>query len=189
MVFHIAKFIQTALLFPPEIGRNFSPSFRFPLENRGADGMNAKPLLGTADDFVEFFGFGRMFEFGLAMFFMDPRHCRETVGIDDFVGDSALFHQCEGVDNRQKLADVVRAENGSEMEHLFARRKVDALIFHLSGITRTSGIDGPGGGPTPTLPKGGGRLSNSIHCFLYFTHNSFGIVQNFFVCKSNNAKP
>ena len=146
MVFHIAKFIQTALLFPPEIGRNFAPEFRFPLN----DG-------DTADDFVEFFGFGRMFEFGLAMFFMDPRHCRETIGIDDFIGDSALFHQCEGVDNRQKLADVVRAENGSEMEYLFARRKVDALVFHLSRIARTSGIDGPGGGPTPTLPKGGGR--------------------------------
>ena len=89
--------------------------------------MDAQPLLGTTDDFVEFFGFGCMLKFCLAMFFMNPRHRRETVGVDDFIGDSALFHQCEGVDNRQKLADVVRAENGSEMEHLFARRKVDAM--------------------------------------------------------------
>ena len=131
------------LLFPSEIGGNFAPAFRFPLYDGDADGMDAEPLLGTADDFVEFFGFGRVGEFGLAMLFIDPSHRRETVGIDDFVGDSALFHQCKGMDNRQKFADVVRAENGSEMKHPLARRKVDSLILHLSGIARTGGIDGP----------------------------------------------
>ena len=140
MTSHVARM---TLLFPPEIGGNFAPAFRFPLYDGDADGMDAQPLLGTADDLVEGFGFGRVFKFRLAMLFIDPRHRRETVGIDDFVGDSALFHQCKGVDNRQKLADVVRAENGSEMKHLRTRRKVDALILHLPGIARTGGIDGP----------------------------------------------
>ena len=62
----------------------------------------------------------------------------------DGVGAEPVFGS--GVDDGEKLADVVGAVDRTIMEDLGTGLKVDALVFHRTGIAGTGGIHSPGVG-------------------------------------------
>ena len=65
------------------------------------------------------------------------------VAIDDLVLDALLLHEGKGVDDGKKLADVVCAVNGTEMEHLGTCGEIDTLIFHRTRVARACRVYSP----------------------------------------------
>ena len=106
--------------------------------------MGAEPVLGSGDDLVELFGLGSALQFGLALFLAYPELGIHAVAINYLVGNALLLHQGEGVDDGEKLADVVGAVDRTIVENLGTGLKVDALVFHRTGIAGTGGIHSPG---------------------------------------------
>ena len=81
-----------------------------------------------------------------ALFLAYPQLGIHAVAINYLVGNALLLHQGEGVDDGEKLADVVGAVDRTIMENLGTGLKVDALVFHRTGIAGTGGIHSPGVG-------------------------------------------
>ena len=129
-----------------EIGWNLAPLLRFPLKDRYGDGVAAEPVFGTGDDLIELLGLRSALQFGLALFLAYPELGIHAVAINYLVGNALLLHQGEGVDDGEKLADVVGAVDRTIMENLGTGLKVDALVFHRTGIAGTGGIHSPGVG-------------------------------------------
>ena len=129
-----------------KIGWNLAPFLRFPFYNRYVDGVGAEPVLGSGDDLIELFGLGSALQFGLALFLAYPELGIHAVAINYLVGNALLLHQGEGVDDGEKLADVVGAVDRAIVENLGTGLKVDALVFHRTGIAGTGGIHSPGVG-------------------------------------------
>ena len=127
-----------------EIGWNLAPFLRLPFYNRYVDGVGAEPVFGSGDDLVELFGLGCALQFGLALFLAYPELGIHAVAINDLVGNAFLLHQGEGVDDGEKLADVVGAVDRTIVENLSASLKVDALVFHRTRISGTGCIYSPG---------------------------------------------
>ena len=105
--------------------------------------MGAEPVFGSGDDLIELFGLGSVLQFGLALFLAYPELGIYAVAINYLVGNALLLHQGEGVDDGEKLADVVGAVDRTIMENLGTGLKVDALVFHRTGIAGTGGIHSP----------------------------------------------
>ncbi len=128
-----------------EIGWNLAPFLRLPFYNRYGDGV-VRGAFGSGDDLIELFGLGSALQFGLALFLAYPELGIHAVAINYLVGNALLLHQGEGVDDGEKLADVVGAVDRTIVENLGTGLKVDALVFHRTGIAGTGGIHSPGVG-------------------------------------------
>ena len=136
--------LSQLLSLPSEVGWNLAPFLGFPLEDRDGDIVGAKPILGTGDNLVELFGLWSALQLGLALFLGQPELGIHAITVDGLVGDASLCHQGKGMDDGKKLADIVGAVDRTIVENLCASLKVDALVFHRTGVSRTSGIHCPG---------------------------------------------
>ena len=106
--------------------------------------MGFEPYLGARNDVIKLFGLWRALEFGLALHLPHPRHRREAVAVNG-LADAFLLHKRKGMDDGKELADVVRTEHGTEMEHHGSRGKVYAAVFHLARIAAACRVNGPCG--------------------------------------------
>ena len=73
----------------------------------------------------------------------------KSLSADDYekaITDTTVIRldQGEGMDDGEKLADVVGAVDRTIVENLGTGLKVDALVFHRTGIAGTGGIHSPG---------------------------------------------
>ena len=128
--------------FPTEIGWHFAPLLGLPLHYGRGETMGGEPSFGARDDLKELFGLGVAHKFGLALPLVHPQYGVVAVGIYRLL-KSALLHQRKGVDNGEKLSDVVCAMDRAEMEHLFARGQVYATVFHRAGIAAARRVHRP----------------------------------------------
>ena len=131
------------LSFSSEICRNLAPLLRFPFKDRDGDGVGAEPVFGTGDDLIELLGLRSALQLGLALLLVYPELGIHAVAVDYLVGNAFLGHQGEGVDDGEKLADVVGAVDRTIVENLGTGLKVDALVFHRTWIAGTGGIHSP----------------------------------------------
>ena len=128
--------------FPSEISRNFAPAPGFPFEQGDVCiGIVLQPGLGACDEAEELFRARRPGQFGATLLAFHPKHGVTAVGVDCEI-NALLLEQGEGMNNGEKLSDIVRPVNGTEMKYLLSRFEIDATIFHLSWISRTGGING-----------------------------------------------
>ena len=105
--------------------------------------MGAEPVFGTGDDLIELLGLRSALQLGLALLLVYPELGIHAVAVDYLVGNAFLGHQGEGVDDGEELADVVGAVDRTIVENLGTGLKVDALVFHRTGIAGTGGIHSP----------------------------------------------
>ena len=132
------------LSFSSEIGRNLAPFLCIPFHDRYGNRMGAEPVFGTGDDLIELLGLRCAKQLGLALLLVYPDLGIYAVAVDYLVGNALLFHQGEGVDDGEELADVVGAVDRTIVENLGAGLKVDALVFHRTRIAGTGSIYSPG---------------------------------------------
>ena len=132
------------LSFSSEVGWNLAPFLRIPFKDRHGDGVSAEPILGTGDDLIELLGLRSALQLGLALLLVYPELGIHAVAVDYLVGDAFLGHQSEGVDDGEELADVVGAVDRTIVENLCTSLKVNALIFHWTGISGAGCIHSPG---------------------------------------------
>ena len=132
------------LLFAPKVGGYLTPSRRVPFQHGRGTGMGQQPVLGAGDDLIEFGRPGVADQRGLALALLDPQRRIVGVGVDDLPLDASLLHERQGVDNGEKLSDIVCPVDRTIVEHLLARLQVDAPILHRARIARTGRIDRPG---------------------------------------------
>ena len=131
-------------LFAPKVGGYLTPTRRVPFQHGRGTGMGQQPVLGTGDDLIEFGRPGVAHELGLALALLDPQRRIVGVGVDDLSLDASLLHERQGVDNGEKLSDIVCPVDRAIVEYLLARLQVDAPILHRTRIARTGCIDRPG---------------------------------------------
>ena len=105
--------------------------------------MALQPPFGPFYHLEKRFGFGVTFQFGFAFLFLYPQYGIVTVGIYHLIGYASLLHQGQSVNNAEKFADVIGAVYWAEVEHGITRLQVDTLVFHRSGVARTSRIHRP----------------------------------------------
>ena len=74
---------------------------------------------------------------------LHPDLCCSTVAIDGN-GRILFLQQCERMNDGKKLADVVRALHGTEVEDLLSCGEINATIFHWPGISTASCIHSNG---------------------------------------------
>ena len=134
----------TFLSFSSEICRNLAPFLRFPFKDRDGDGVGAEPVFGTGDDLIELLGLRSALQFGLALLLVYPELGIHAVAVDYLVGNAFLGHQSEGVDDGEELADVVGAVDRTIVENLRTSLKINALVFHRTGISGAGCIHSPG---------------------------------------------
>ena len=132
------------LSFSSEIGWNLAPFLRFPFKDRDGDGVGAEPVFGTGDDLIELLGLRSALQFGLALFLVYPELGIHADAVDYLVGNAFLSHQGEGVDDGEELADVVGAVDRTIVENLRTSLKINALVFHRTGISGAGCIHSPG---------------------------------------------
>ena len=106
--------------------------------------MGAEPVFGTGNDLIELLGLRSAKQLGLALLLVYPDLGIYAVAVDYLAGNALLCHQGEGVDDGEKLADVVGAVDRTIVENLSAGLKVDALVFHRTRIAGTGSIYSPG---------------------------------------------
>ena len=131
------------MLLATEVGRNFSPLLCFPLYNGRGYTVGAQPLFCPCYDIVQPGGRFVMLQGGFTLLFVHPQDGIIRVAVDYLVFNALLFHQCQRMDNCQKLANVVRSRRRTEMKDALPRSKVDALVLHWSRISRTRSIYRP----------------------------------------------
>lgn len=130
-------------LLPAEVGRDFAPLACFPLDDGNMYGVLTEPQLGTGDDVVEAGGVGVALQLSLAMLLLNPEDGIVRVAVDDLVRDTLFLHECQRMDDGQKLPDVIRAVEWSEVEDRGSCREIDTLVLHRAGVAGTGGVNGP----------------------------------------------
>lgn len=105
--------------------------------------MGVQPLLGTQNDLIEFLRLRRALELCLTLALLNPENSVIRVAVDGLVVQALIPAEREGVNDGQKLPDIVGAVDRSEMKHPIARLQVDGLILHRPGITATGRIHSP----------------------------------------------
>ena len=105
--------------------------------------MALQPPFGPFYHLEKRFCFGVALQFGFAFLFLYPQYGIITVGIYHLIGYASLLHQGQSVDYAEKFADVIGAVHWAKVEHGIARLQVDTLVFHRSGVARTSRIHRP----------------------------------------------
>lgn len=130
-------------LFPPKIRWVFAPRFRLPFQDGVGVGVGVEPCLGTADE-VEDGGVGcGGGELRATVTLLDPRDGVAAVGVDRQLGLPRLGAEGQGVDDGQKLADVVRAlRHRADVEELAAAGYMHAAILHVARVAAARRIDG-----------------------------------------------
>ena len=136
--------LSQLLSLPSEVGWYLAPFLGFPLEDRDGDIVGAKPILGTGDNLVELFGLWSALQLGLALFLGHPELGIHAITVDGLVGDASLCHQGKGMDDGKKLADIVGAVDRTIVENLCTSLKINALVFHWTGISGAGCIHSPG---------------------------------------------
>ena len=106
--------------------------------------MGAEPVFGTGDDLIELLGLRSALQFGLALLLVYPKLGIYAVAVDYLVGNALLCHQGEGVDDGEELANGVGAVDRTLVENLRTSLKINALIFHRTGISGAGCIHSPG---------------------------------------------
>ena len=96
------------LLFPAEISRDFAPDFCFPFQNRDIYRIVVQPVFCTGNQLEQVLVFGVGLQFGLALLLSNPQLRVDRVAIDR-VTEVFLFLPGKGMNDSQKLADIVRA--------------------------------------------------------------------------------
>lgn len=126
--------------FASEICGNFAPFTRFPFQDGIRHAMCLEPRLRTSNHFVEFLSAWRARQLRAALLATHPRNRRGRIRINGHF--RPLFvEKSESMDNREELADIVRAVNRTEMKDLAPLRQINTPIFHRPGIAGTSRID------------------------------------------------
>lgn len=128
--------------FTAKIGRHLAPFFSFPFHYGIVIVMGDEPMFGAGNDAEELLRLWCERQFGLALALLHPKNGVVTVGVDGLL-QSMPLHQSEGMDDGEKLAYVVGAVDGAEMENSLPRGKVYALIFHGARIAAASRIHSP----------------------------------------------
>lgn len=105
--------------------------------------MRAQPCLGACYYLVELFGLRCALELGLALALLYPQNGVVRVGIYRLARYALLVEQRQGVYDGEKLAYVVSAVYGSEVEHLRSGGEVDSLILHRARIARAGCVYSP----------------------------------------------
>ena len=86
-----------------------------------------------------------LLELGLHLAVAHPGQGCLGVGVD-VVPFVAARHLGQGVDDGEKLADVVGAVlEGADLEEFASCGEFDAAVFHYAGISLARGVYGPGG--------------------------------------------
>ena len=96
--------------------------------------MCIEPLFCSQDNLIELLRLRRALEFGLTLALVDPEDGIVRVGIDRLVVQAPIPAEGKGVNNSEKLPDIVGSMNRAEVKHLIARLQIDGLIFHRTGI-------------------------------------------------------
>ena len=99
-----------------------------------------QPVLGPRYNVVEGFCTGIAFQFGFTLAFLHPQDGIIGIRIDHRVFSALLLQPCQGVHYGEKLADVVGAMERSVVKHPLTSGKVNALVFHRSGISTAGSI-------------------------------------------------
>ena len=102
-----------------------------------------QPAFGTGDDLKKGFSLRVAFQFCLTLALLNPEDGIVGVAVNDFVMETLVPAQGEGMYDGEKLPDVVRTMHGTIVEDTIARLKIDGLILHGSGIAAAGGIHGP----------------------------------------------
>ena len=105
--------------------------------------MGVQPLLGTQNNLIEFLRLRRALELRLTLALLNPEDSVIRIAVDGLVVQALIPAEREGVNDGQKLPDIVGAVDRSEMKHPIARLQVDGLILHRPGITATGRIHSP----------------------------------------------
>ena len=129
--------------FPPKVGGVLAPCFRLPFQDGVGVGVGVEPCLGPADE-VEDGGIGSgRGELRATVTLLDPRNGVAAVGVDRQLGLTRLGAEGKGVDDGQKLADVVRAlRHRADVEELAAAGHMYAAILHVAWVAAARRIDG-----------------------------------------------
>ena len=104
-------------------------------------------MLGTGYDLEKGFRLRRALQFGLTLAFGDPEDGVVGVAIDGLVVQTLIPTKGKGMDNGEKLADIISAMHRTIVKHLIARLQIDGLLFHRPRIATTGSIHGPSIGP------------------------------------------
>ena len=127
-------------LFSTEIGGNFTPLVGFPFQDGIGDTVRLEPGFGAGNHFVELFGARGARQLRATLLAAHPRNGGGRIGINGHFR-ALLVQEGEGVDDGEKLADVVRAVDGAEMKDLARFGEEDAAVFHRTGIAGAGGVD------------------------------------------------
>ena len=101
--------------------------------------MRLEPRLRTSNHFIEFLGARRARQLRAALLATHPRNRRGRIRINGHF--RPLFvKKSESMDNREELADIIRAVNRTKMKDLASLRQINTPVFHRPGIARTSRI-------------------------------------------------
>ena len=130
-------------LFSSEIGRNLAPLLSFPLYDGDGDAVCLEPRFGTFDELKELLSLFSTLEQGLARLLAHPTDSRAAIAIDGHL-EPLLVEHGQGVYDGKKLANVVGAMHGAEVEDLLAIAEVYTTVLHRARITATRGIYGKG---------------------------------------------
>ena len=101
--------------------------------------MRLEPRLRTSNHFIEFLGARRARQLRAALLATHPRNRRGRIRINGHFR-TLFVEKSESMDNREELADIVRAVNRTKMKDLAPLRQINTPIFHRPGIAGTSRI-------------------------------------------------
>ena len=92
---------------------------------------------------IQRFRFRCSLQLSFAFPFRHPEDGVVRVAVYRLVGQPLLLHQRQGMDDSEKLTDVVGALHGSEVEHLLPGLQVYGLILHGARVAAAGCIYSP----------------------------------------------
>ena len=105
--------------------------------------MGAQPLFRANNNIIKWLGLRCALQFCLALSLLNPQDGVVRVGVDGLRVQTPLPTKRQSMHNGQEFPDVVRAINGTKVEHPRTSRQINALVLHRAGITRAGGVDSP----------------------------------------------
>jgi len=97
--------------------------------------VRIEPLFCSQDNLIELLRLRRALEFGLTLALVDPEDGVVRVRIDSFVVQALIPTEGKGMNDGEKLSDIIRAVDRTEVKHLIACLQINGLVFHRPGIT------------------------------------------------------
>ena len=102
-----------------------------------------QPFLCSRNDLIELFRLRIPLQCGLAFVFLNPEDGIIGIGIDGLVVKPLIPAKGKGMNDGEKLSDVIGAMNGTKVEHTLACLQIDSLVLHGSGIAGAGCIHSP----------------------------------------------